>query len=175
MLDSILETVETLKVFILVSGIGILLVGLFLLLCCSKFSWNGKNLKIMGFFYNLKVWDTIGLSVCFMKIFLIISILITTGLAEKLHMIIFGILEAGYLMHRKNFKGVFLDLVLCAVSFIVMVIMNMLHHYLYEIVYDIRIAVVVWLLGILLCLYGIYDLMHCIKTIVNSEKGIETK
>lgn len=171
MLDSVLEALMQLKTFILVSGIGIVLVGVFLLIFCRKFSWTGKNLKTIGFFYNLSVWDTVGISCCFMKVFLIFSILITTGKAELIHIIIFGILELCYIIHRRSFKGVLLDIVLCIVSVIVMNIMNMLHHYLNEILYDVKIAVVVWLLGILLCLYSIYDLIHCAKTVVETREG----
>ena len=86
-------------------------------------------------------------------------------------MVIFGILEICYVIHRRNIKGVMLDFVLCVVSIIVMNIMNMLHHYLYEIVFDMRITIVIVLLGILLCLYSMYDLLHCVKTIVYSRKG----
>ena len=110
-----------------------------------------------------------------MKVFLIISILITTGKVEIIHMIIFGVLELCYIIHRRSPKGIVLDLVLSAVSIIVMNIMNMLHHYLNEIVYDIKVAIVVWLLGILLCLYGIYDLMHCAKTVLETRKDNEAK
>lgn len=175
MLDSVLEAIMQLRTFILVSGIGIVLIGLYLLIRCRKFDWNKKNLKLMGFFYNMSVWDTVGISCCFMKIFLIFSILITTGKVEIIHMIIFGILEVCYIIHRRSAKGIMLDVVLSIVSIIVMNIMNMLHHYLNEIVYDIRIAVVVWLLGILLCLYGIYDLMHCAKTVLETRKDNEVK
>lgn len=175
MLDSVLEAIMQLRTFILVSGIGIVLIGAYLLIRCRKFDWNGRNLKLMGFFYNLSVWNTVGLSCCFMKIFLIISILITTGKVDMIHMIIFGILEICYIIHRRSIKGVMLDIVLSIVSIIVMNIMNMLHHYLNEIVYDIRIAVVVWLLGVLLCLYGIYDLMHCAKTVLETRKENEVK
>ena len=86
-------------------------------------------------------------------------------------MIIFGILEICYIVHRRSLKGVMLDFVLCTVTIIVMNIMNMLHHYLNDIVFDIRIASVIVLLGILLCLYSIYDLLHCVKVIVESRKG----
>lgn len=175
MLDSILEAVMQLKTFILVSGIGIVFVGVFLLISCSKFDWNKRNVKLIGFFYNLSVWDTVGISCCLMKIFLIFSILITTGKVDMIHMIIFGVLELCYLIHRKSAKGLMLDLVLCIVSVIVMNIMNMLHHYLNEIVFDMKVAIVVWLLGILLCMYSIYDLMHCAKTVLETRKDNEVK
>lgn len=175
MLDSILEAVMQLKTFILVSGIGIVFVGVFLLISCSKFDWNKRNVKLIGFFYNLSVWDTVGISCCLMKIFLIFSILITTGKVDMIHMIIFGVLELCYLIHRKSTKGLMLDLVLCIVSVIVMNIMNMLHHYLNEIVFDMKVAIVVWLLGILLCMYSIYDLMHCAKTVLETRKDNEVK
>ncbi len=175
MLDSVLEAIMQLRTFILVSGIGIVLIGVYLLFRCRKFDWNGNNLKLIGFFYNLSVWDTVGIACCFMKVFLIISILITTGKVEMIHMIIFGVLEICYIIHRRNPKGILLDLVLSIVSIIVMSIMNMLHHYLNEIVYDMKVAIVVWLLGILLCLYGIYDLMHCAKTVLETRKDNEVK
>lgn len=171
MLDSVLDAFMQLKTFILVSGIGIVLTGLFFLFRCRNFDWNKKNLKEIGFFYNLSVWDTVGVSCCFVKVFLIVSILITLGKVDVIHMVIFGILEICYVIHRRNIKGVMLDFVLCVVSIIVMNIMNMLHHYLYEIVFDMRITIVIVLLGILLCLYSMYDLLHCVKTIVYSRKG----
>lgn len=173
MLDSILEAVMQLRTFILVSGIGIVVVGLFFLLRCRTFDWNKRNLKEIGFFYNLSVWDTVGVACCFVKVFLIISILITMGKVDVIHMIIFGILEIFYIVHRRSIQGVLLDVVLCTVSVIVMNIMNMLHHYLKDIVFDVRIASVIVLLGILLCLYSIYDLLHCVKVIVDSRKGSE--
>ena len=171
MLDSVLDAFMQLKTFILVSGIGIVLTGLFFLFRCRNFDWIKKNLKEIGFFYNLSVWDTVGVSCCFVKVFLIESILITLGKEDVIHMVIFGILEICYVIHRRNIKGVMLDFVLCVVSKIVMNIMNMLHHYLYEIVFDMRITIVIVLLGILLCLYSMYDLLHCVKTIVYSRKG----
>ena len=171
MLDSVLDAFMQLKTFILVSGIGIVLTGIYFLLRCRTFDWNKRNLKEIGFFYNLSVCDTVGVSCCFVKMFLIVSILITLGKVDVIHMIIFGILELCYIIHRRSVKGVMLDFVLCVVSIIVMNIMNMLHHYLYEIVFDMRITIVIVLLGILLCLYSMYDLLHCVKTIVYSRKG----
>lgn len=170
MLDSVLEAIMQLKTFILVSGIGIVLIGAYLLIKCRKFSWDSKNLRLIGFFYNLSVWDTIGISCCLAKIFLIFSILITTGLVETIHIIVFIVLELCYIVHRRSIKGVMLDVVLSVVSIIVLNIMNMLHHYLNEIVYDIKIVIVVYLLGILLCLYGIYDWAHCAQTVIEKRK-----
>ena len=175
MLDSVLEAIMQLRVFILVSGIGIVLTGVYLLIRCRKFDWNRKNIKLIGFFYDLSVWDTVGISCGFMKVFLIISILITTGRADMIHMLIFIVLELCYIIHRRNIKGIILDIVLSIVSIIVMNIMNMLHHYLYEIVYDYKVSIVVWLLGILLTLYGVYDLMHCVKTVLETRKDNEVK
>ena len=171
MLDSILEALMQLKTFILVSAIGIVIVGIFLLIYCRKFSFTGKNLKTMGFFYNLSVWDTVGLACCYMKTFLIFSILLTSGRVDFIHIIIFCVLDICYIVHRRSFKGVLLDVVLSVVSIVVLNIMNMLYHYLNEILYDVKIVVVVWLLGILLCLYSIYDLMHCVKTVVEKREG----
>ena len=171
MLDSVLDAFMQLRTFILVSGIGIVLVGVYFLLRCSKFDWNKRNIKEIGFFYNLSVWDTGGVACCFVKVFLVFSLLISMGKVDLIHMIIFGVLEICYIVHRRSIKGILLDFVLCTVTIIVMNIMNMLYNYLNDIVFDIRIASVIVLLGILLCLYSIYDLLNCVKRIVESRKG----
>lgn len=171
MLDSILEAITQLKTFILVSGIGILLVGIFLLISCNKFSWNSKRRKLIGFFYNLQTWDVIALSCCFIKIFLAISFLIMVGRIETVHIIIFVILKIFFIIHRFNKKTIVMDAGLTIVSVIMMLIMNMLCHYLNDIIFDIRIAVVVYILGILLCMYSVYDLFCCCNAVMGKQKN----
>ncbi len=173
MLDSILEAITQLKTFIMVSAIGILCVGIILLIVCNKFSWDSKRRKFIGFFYRMGTWDTFGISCCLIKIFLTISFMVTKGRIELLQIIIFVILKICYIIHRKSVRGIVMDIGLTLVSIIVMVIMNMLYHYLNDIIFDAKIAVIIGVLGVLLCLYSIYDLFCCCNTVMIRHQKTE--
>ena len=43
MLDSILEAISQLKIFILVAGLGIIITGVVLLIVCKDFALDGTN------------------------------------------------------------------------------------------------------------------------------------
>ena len=73
MLDNILEATTQLKTFIMVSAIGILIVGAILLISCRKFSWNSRSRRTIGFFYAMDTWDMFGLASCMLKLFLAIA------------------------------------------------------------------------------------------------------
>lgn len=173
MLDSMLEAIMQLKTFIVVSGIGILLIGIVLLLLCNKFSWSSSRRKVIGLFYHMKTWDVIGISCCFIKIFLTVSFLVTAGQIETIHIIIFIILKLWFLIHRLSKKGLLLDIGLTIVSIVMMIIMNMLHHYLQDVIFDAGIASVMWVLGILLCMYSVYDLFCCCNAVMERQKKTE--
>lgn len=173
MLDSILEAITQLKTFILVAGAGILVVGATLLIICNKFSWNSYRRKFIGFFYRMNTWDVFGLSCCFIKIFLAISFLVAKGQVEVLHIVIFVVLKLCYIVHKHSVKGLLTDIGLTAISIIVMIIMNLLFNYLNEIIFDVRISIIMWMLGILLCLYSIYDLFCCCNNIIGKTQKTE--
>ena len=170
MLDSILEAITQLKTFILVSGVGILFLGFVLIIACSKFSWSSRRRRTIGFFYAMNTWDMFGFSSCMLKIFLAVSFLVGKGRVEFLHIIIFIVLELCYIVYKHKIKGIFTDVGLTVVSVIVMVIMQLLYNYLNDIIFDMRICVVMWMLGILLCLYEIYDLFSCCNNIVSKYR-----
>ena len=169
MLDSILEAIMQLKTFIFVSAIGIILVGFFLLIVCNKFSWNSSRRRFIGFFYAMKTWDVFGVSTCFIKIFLTVSFLVTKGQISLLHIVIFVILKLCYIIHRRSLRGMVLDIGLTLVSIIIMVIMNLLYNYLNDIIFDIKIAIVIGILGVLLCMYAIYDLFCCCNAVMAQQ------
>ena len=171
MLDSILEAIIQLKTFICVSAIGILLVGFFLMIICNKFSWDSKRRKCIGFFYAMKTWDVFGLSVCLIKIFLTVSFLVSKGQINILHILIFIVLKICYIIHRRSLRGIVLDIGLTLVSVIIMVIMNLLYNYLNDIIFDIKIAVVIGILGVLLCMYAIYDLFCCCNAVMSQQRN----
>lgn len=170
MLDSILETISQLKIFVIVSGIGILIVGLLLLILCNKFSWNSWRRKIIGFFYRMGTWDALGLSCCFIKVFLVISFFVSMGRVELIHIFIFVLLKLCYLINKRTAKGLVMDIGLTIISVIVMIIMGLLYNYLNDIIFDVKISAIMWLLGVLLCLYSVYDLFSCCNNIIKRRK-----
>ena len=140
MLDSILEAVSQLKIFTLVSGIGILLVGFFLLIKCREFSWENPNTRKIGFFYRMSSWDTFGLACCFIKLFLVISFIFTKCNVQLLHIFVFVILKLCYIIHRRSVKGLVMEIGLAMLSVIVMIIMSLLYNYLHDIIFNKKIS-----------------------------------
>ena len=170
MLDNILEATTQLKTFIMVSAIGMLVVGVILLISCRKFAWNSRNRRTIGFFYAMDTWDIFGLSSCMLKLFLAISFLVGKGLVEFLHIVIFIVLELCYILYKHKLKGLLADIGLAVVSVIVMVIMQLLYNYLHDIIFDMKVCVIMWMLAILLCLYELYDVYSCCNHIVSKYK-----
>lgn len=153
--------VVQLKMFLIVTLAGGLLTGVVLYLLCSSFSWETRRRKLIGFFFQMSWWDTLGLACCFVKVFLFLSIILDLGTVEPVHIITYLLLELGYLIHRRSFDGVPADVLLGMVSAGVLLIMNMLSHYLAEIVFDKKIFCVAMLLGLVLLLLSLCDLVRC--------------
>lgn len=169
MLDSILEAITQLKIFTLVSAIGIVVTGVVLLFICKDFYWESPNRKHIGFFYRMSTWDTFGLSCCFIKFFLVISFLITGCNVENIHIFIFVVLKLCYIIHRRSLKGIIMDIGLAILSVIVMIIMGLLYNYLHDIMFDFKICIIMWILAVLLCLYALYDLFSCCNYIIRKR------
>ena len=169
MLDSILEAIAQLKIFTLVSGIGIVITGVVLLIICKEFSWDSPNRKHIGFFYRMSTWDTFGLSCCFIKLFLAISFLITQCNVENIHIFVFVVLKLCYISLRRSLKGIIMDIGLAILSVIVMIIMGLLYNYLNDIIFDLKICIIMWILAVLLCLYALYDLFACCNYIIRKK------
>ena len=169
MLDSILEAISQLKIFILVAGLGIVVTGVVLLFVCKDFALDGSNKKHIGFFYRMSTWDIFGISCCFIKIFLVLSLLVSKCNIEPIHIFIFVLLKLCYIIHRHSLKGLVMDIGLAVLSIAVMIIMSLLYNYLNDIIFDYRIAIIMWILGVLLCLYALYDLFSCCNYIIRKR------
>lgn len=172
-MNDIITGIIELKIFIIVAAIGTLLCGAYLLLKCRNFQWEGKSRKWIGFFYELKLADSVPLAVTLLKFFLLFSILITGGHVELVHIILYLILEILYLGWRGTTKGLLTDIVMGVVTAGVLVVMQMLYHYLHEIIMDGKILTVVILLGILICINGIADIFRC-GSYIMVKKGNRT-
>ena len=175
MLNNIIAYIMQLRAFILTSAIGILMTGMVLLWQCRRFSWQGRRRKFIGFFYKQKQLDTIGLSCCILKVFLLFSVIVTLGRVEMIHVGIFILLELCYLMRKRSIKNVLTDVVTGIISTVVLLVMSMLYHYLQEIVYDKRILCLVMMLAVLLCIYSICDVFHYCCYIMADRKGLGEK
>ncbi|MGO5229824.1 hypothetical protein ACTQ1U_02060 [Thermoguttaceae bacterium LCP21S3_D4] len=159
-MNDIITGIIELKIFIIVSAIGTLLCGAFLLLACRKFQWEGKNRKWIGFFYELGMADSVPLAVSLLKFFLLFSVLITGGHVELVHIILYLMLELLFLGWRGTTKGLLSDIVMGVVTTGVLVVMQLLYHYLHEIIMDGKILTVVILLGILVSINAVADIFR---------------
>lgn len=173
MIESFVSNVSNLRVFIIVSVAMLLVIGVFLLICCHKFTWEGKKQKWIGFFYHLKWSDTIGLAVSLIKFSLFLSILFTAGNAKLIHIAAYVILHVLYIIFRRNLKGLPLDFVMGAVSCGLLGVMNMLQSYLTDVVFNAKIQIVLVLLSILLVVYGLIDVFLFCRSIL--ERGMSRK
>ncbi len=170
MLNSIVSNIMQLRGFILVAAMGSLVVGAYLLLRCHSFSWSGRNRKIVGFFYQMGYRDLTGLAASLLKVFLMVSILVAGGRVELIHIGVFLMLELCFLARRRSVKNVVTDVAVGAISAGVLLVVSMLYHYLHEIYFDRRIACVVILLSVLLCIYALYDVFHYCCYIMDTRK-----
>ncbi len=166
MWNSIINEIGELRYFILVSAVGTLLLGIVLNICCRQFNWNRWTRKLFGFFYQQKGWDTAGLAIAVLKVFLFLSILIERGQAGYGHMVVFVVLQIGYVIHRRTTKELPYHIIMLMVALGILFVLHILSSYLRDIIFDWRIFVVVMLLGILLLLYALVDVAMCYRQIV---------
>lgn len=169
-MNDIITGIIELKTFIIVAAIGTILCGGYLLLKCRKFQWEGKSRKWIGFFYELKMADSVPLAITMLKFFLLFSILITGGHVELVHIILYLMLEILFLGWRRTTKGLLADIVMGVVTIGVLIVMQLLYHYLHEIIMDGKILTVVILLGILVNINAVADIFRC-SSYIMLKKG----
>ena len=174
-METIVEQLILLKPFVVISAIGTLAITVFFLVFCRRFSWNEKNIRAIGFFYDASIADTVTLAICILKLFLVISILSTKGRIELIHICFFGVLVLVYNICRHNLKDMCVSLFNGLVIMGVLYVSNFLLSYLREVLFDIKIVVALFFLAIFLILYSLYDIAGCILAIVNSRRTIENK
>ena len=172
-MDEFIKQLILLKPMIVISAVGTVILALVLLICCRKFKWNGGGIRIMGFFYDASMLDSVTLSICLLKFFLVISLFFSKGRIAPVHIIFFGVLVIAYNICRRKIKEVFVSLFNGFVIMGVLYVSNFLLSYLREILFDAKIAVALVFLSVFLLLYTLYDIASCVLNIV-SDKRVST-
>lgn len=170
MFSEVVEHILQLKIFLITSGVGTLLVGLALFVLCRNFKFEGKNRKLMGFFYGLGRFDSFGMATALLKVFLFISLLIQKCNVTMELLFVYGILQVLYIVHRRTGKKLPYHLVMGIVTFGIMFLMMILSRYLREIIYDYRVFVVLIFMDIVLLLNAVGDIFRCATRIITYDE-----
>ena len=175
MLNQVINIVTELRIFLIVCAVVSIAMGGFLLVFCRKFSFEGKNLKTIGFFYRMKTWDTLALAVGIAKVCLFISLFITLGKVSDACVVAYLFLHVVYIIHRRDIKGLFGDVFSGVATCGVMSIMGMLYGYIHDVIFDWRIQVVMILMMIIICGYAVCDVFRTCARIIMIPKAKEDK
>jgi len=170
MLDQIVEQIIQLKTVIICSAVATLFVTAISLVFCHVFSWRGKNLKLIGFFYNMNIWETIALATCIMKLFVVISLIFGGGHIQMVQIIAYGVLVVAYNICRAEIKEVLPSIVNGGIIMGVLVVVNMLSNYLVEVLFDLKIAIALGILGVFLFLFALYDIASCVLHLIEHKR-----
>lgn len=174
-MDELIKQLILLKSTVIIAAVGTVIIALALWLCCRKFKWTGKTTRIIGFFYDATMLDSVTLAICMLKFFLVISLFFNKGRIELIHILFFGVLVLAYNICRRKIKEVFVSLFNGVVIMGVLYVANFLLSYLREILFDKKIAVALVFLSIFLLLYTLYDIASCVLSIVSDKRPIEPK
>lgn len=171
MIETIIEQIILLKPMLITTAIGTVIILTILLVSSRKFSWNNWNLRVIGFFYDSKMTDSVLLSICLVRFFLVISILFIKGRLEIVHIIFYGMLILVYNIIRHRFKEMLVSIFNGVLIMGILYVSGFLISYVENVYYDIKIVIALVFLGIFLVLYALYDMASCILNIVNSRDG----
>lgn len=152
-----------------VSAVGMIVFMVTMLIICNKFSFQEKNLKLVGFFFDMKILDSIALAVSILKFFLLFSLLFTKGRIETVHIVVFVALVVIFNICEHKFKDALVSFFNSAVIVGVLLLIKFLTSYLTDVLFDARILIAIILIAVFLLLYGVYDITLSIATIVNKR------
>ena len=156
MLDEVIGQIILLKPTIITTTIGTILTISFLLFGSRRFSWNARNVGLIGFFYEISAKECILLALCMLKLFLVISMLFTKTKIAVVHIFFFGILVLLYNILRHQFKemmiSIFNGVIIMGVLYVAMFLIS----YLRNVLFDIKIFLGLVMLCIFLVLYAMY-------------------
>lgn len=175
MLENIITGILQLKgVIILASGFTIV-AGAFLFFVFKNFSWESKSTKVIGFLYEMDFWDSVMLATGTLKVLFIISLIITSVDIAIIHGFFLAVLTIVSLISEKSLKYFLLDLINSSILLGVLIIGNLLSHYMKEIIMDYRVLAALVLLYIIVILYSFFDIYGCILRIIRkgANKGCE--
>lgn len=172
-MDELIKQLVLLRSTMVIAAVGTVIIAFTLWLCCRKFKWTGKTTRIIGFFYDATMLDSVTLAICMLKFFLVISLFFNKGRIELIHILFFGMLVLAYNICRRKLKEVFVSLFNGCVIMGVLYVANFLLAYLREILFDAKIAVALVFLAIFLLLYTLYDIASCVLSIVSDKRVAE--
>lgn len=172
-MDEFMKQIALLKPMLLVALIGTILITIVGVILCRYFSWNGKNMHIIGFFYECSTRDCIVLAVCLAKFYLVLSLLCSRGRIGWIHIIMLGMLVVLQNIINCKLKEAAVSLFNGFVMMVVLYVTNFLLAYLRDVLFDIRIAIAIGLLAVFLVLYALYDIASSILCIVEKRKRVD--
>lgn len=175
MLEDIVKQLMLLKPTIITSAVGMVTFMVVMLIICNKFSFTGKNLKILGFFFDMKVSDSISLAVSILKFFLIVSMFFAGGKIQTVHIVCFAMLVVVFNICQLKIKSVLVSFFNSTVIIGVLMLIKFLVAYMHDVLFDVRILIAVVLLGIFLTLYTIYDIGLCVSIIIDRRSKLVNK
>jgi len=172
MIDTIIDQIILLKPLMITTAVGTVLILATLLISSRKFSWNAWNVRIIGFFYDAKMTDSVLLSICLVRFFLVISILISGGDIYPIHIYFYGLLIITYNIIRHRLKEMAVSVFNGILIMGILYVSGFLMSYLQNVLFDIKIVIALVFLGIFLLLYALYDMAGCMLNIVNSRSEV---
>ena len=169
MLDAVIEQIILLKPTIITSAVGTIIVLAVILLLSRKFSWRANNVGLIGLFYDSTYFETVLMAVCLIKLFLVISMMISGTRLSMVHIVFYGVLVLIYSVMRHSIKEIMISLFNGVIIMGVLYISMFLLSYLREVLFDVKIVIAMVLLSVFLVMYSLYDLMWSILNIVSSR------
>ena len=171
MLEEIVKQLIYLKPMIFTSAVGMILFMVSFLIVCNKFSFQEKNLKFIGFFYEMKVTDSIALAVSMLKLFLIFSLIFTKGRIQTIHIVVFVLLVVIFNVCEHRIKECLVSFFNSTVIVGVLLLIKFLSSYMADVLFDARILIAIVLMIAFLLMYALYDVAYCAATIVSKRFG----
>lgn len=171
MIETIIDQIILLKPMLITTAIGTIIILATLLISSRKFSWNSWNVRIIGFFYESKMTDSVLISICLVRFFLVLSILLTKGTIYPVHILFYGMLVLAYNIIRHRIKEMFASIFNGVLIMGILYVSGFLISYLTNVFFDVKIVIALVFLEIFLILYALYDMASCVLNIVTSREG----
>lgn len=145
------------RMVIVVSGIGILLLGIIGFFFSRRFSFKTKRLKFFASLYGLTTSQILALSVSILKVLFVVSMCFALVDIKPVHMVYFGMLVILSCIFRRDLKGIAFGIINGAVMMGILQVAGLLHGYLADVYFDPKIAIILVVLMIFLGLYVMTD------------------
>lgn len=174
-MEEVIKQLILLKPLVAVAAVGTIIFTIAFIIILKTFSFQERTLKLMGFFYDMKVADSMAIAVTLLKFYLVISLAFMKGRVELIHIVMYGILIIFFNLYIRRIKDVLVSVFNGAVVIGVLQITKFLVSYLTKVLFDKRILVALVLIGIFLALYSIYDIFCCIASIIDKRSKLEVK